>query len=683
MRFYCQYRIPAIFFLVSGILAVACTNKPENGKSHTIALDSFYNSMKLADDTGFSKRVDSIYLTLGNASLTDQWTIYSYKFFLHYYRTRDYNKALLYADTMLALVEKKPDYKEQYARTLFYKGDAFLAQRRFSEAFSWYYKARIAIVDKKDSCALAEYSSRLANACYRQNKFTDAANYYKQSLQEEENCSIRNFHQFAEHQGNLDNIGICYVKANNKDSAALYYNKALDYISANEHWFPEQKDFMVMARAVIYGNQANIAMESKNYQEAEKLLKLSISINENPGHAPEDAVYSRIKLAKMYLAQGRNADAAIVIKKIDTARQAYINPELSEGFYLLRSKQAAAAGDHKTAYFYLAAYDGIRDSVATAFGPVTSLDIQQALDDIARQYQLVVLEKENKTKSDYLILLIVIVVLAVLVVSLVLMNYQRSRKNVAELTQLHEEVTHKNAALQQTLTALEHGHQNNNRFMRIVAHDLRGPIGAITSLVEILKAGDIAAEKQPEALQAIHTSATKSLSLINELLTDMQAFGELSNIETVNIADILKYCVALYDHQVQEKNQTVTLDTEPAYVSADQEKLWRVFSNLISNAIKFSKRNGGIRISMETTDNEVTIAIHDEGIGIPDNFKHKIFESTGVGSPGTSGEASFGLGLSISKQIISLHHGRIWFESKTGEGASFFVSLPLAKQSVS
>jgi signal transduction histidine kinase len=71
------------------------------------------------------------------------------------------------------------------------------------------------------------------------------------------------------------------------------------------------------------------------------------------------------------------------------------------------------------------------------------------------------------------------------------MNYQRSRKNITELTQLHEEVTHKNAALQQTLTALEHGHQNNSRFMRIVAHDLRGPIGAITSLVEILKEGDI------------------------------------------------------------------------------------------------------------------------------------------------------------------------------------------------
>jgi signal transduction histidine kinase len=184
-------------------------------------------------------------------------------------------------------------------------------------------------------------------------------------------------------------------------------------------------------------------------------------------------------------------------------------------------------------------------------------------------------------------------------------------------------------------------------------------------------------------LQAIHTSGTKSLSMINELLNDMQAFGKLSNIETVNIADILKYCVALYDHQVQEKKQTVTLDTVPGLCFSRPGKTMARIQQPDQQCHQVQQKKGEIRIMMETDDENVIIAIHDEGIGIPENFKHKIFESTGAGSPGTSGEASFGLGLSISKQIISLHHGRIWFESKRGAGASFFVSLPLAEQPVS
>jgi signal transduction histidine kinase len=683
MRFYPQYRITAILFLLTGIVLFACRNESRNRVDHTVTLDSFYYSLQLTGDDAFLGKIDSIGRSIKNPGIKDQWKIYSYKYAYYYYRTRDFKTADLYTDTMLRLVERKPQFVEAYAKTLFLKGDAFLSQRRYSEAFTWYYKARMAILEKKDSCSLSEYSARLASACYRQNKFIEAANYYKQSLQEAENCSDQTFNEFANKQGVLDNVGICYVKGNVKDSAAVYYNKALAYIKENESRFPGKKDFIEIARAVIYGNQANVAIANKKYTEAERLLKLSISINEIPGHAPEDAVYSRIKLAKLYQLQNRYAEAGGVITQIDSTRKPYGNHDLSEGYYLLQSKQSANFGDHKAAYFYLSEYNRIRDSVATVFGPVTSLDIQQELDDIARQYQLVVLEKENKAKTGYLILVIVIAVLAILVVILVWMNYRRSRKNITELTQLHEEVTHKNAALQQTLTALEHGHQNNSRFMRIVAHDLRGPIGAITSLVEIMKEGDIPEDRQKEMLQAIHTSGTKSLSMINELLNDMQAFGKLSNIETVNITDILKYCVALYDHQVQEKKQTVTLDTVPAYVSGDQEKLWRVFSNLVSNAIKFSKKEGEIRIMMEADDENVIIAIHDEGIGIPENFKHKIFESTGAGSPGTSGEASFGLGLSISKQIISLHHGRIWFESETGAGASFFVSLPLAEQPVS
>ncbi|NCI50281.1 sensor histidine kinase [Sediminibacterium roseum] len=683
MRIHPQYRIVIVLAVLAGSVFPACKNEPRNRIDHTDVLDSFFYSLKLTGDGDFLGKIDSISRSIKNPGIKDQWNVLSYKYAYYYYRAHAFKTAIVYADSMLQLLDRKPDFLPLYAKTLFLKGDAFLSQRRYSESFTWYYKGRLAILEKRDSCALSEYSARLATVCYVQKKYVEAAGYYKQSIKETERCPEGTFDEFAQRQGNYDNIGICYVRANMKDSAGVYFDKALAYIDANEHRFPEKAEFIQVARAVIYGNKANVAIDDKRYTEAEQLLGQSIAINEHPLHAPEDAVYSRIKLAKLYQLQKRFDEAEKIVQQIDSTRRPYKNPDLSEGYFLLRSRQSENTGDHKAAYAYLSEYNRIRDSVANVSGPVTSVDIQQELDDVARQFQLTVLKKENKVKTEYLILMVVIAVLAVLVVILVLLNYRRSRRNVMELTQLHDEVTHKNAALQQTLTALEQSHQNNNRFMRIVAHDLRGPVGAINSLAEILQQGGLPDDKKDEMLRAIHTSGTKSMNLINDLLNDMQAFSKLKNIEIINIADILRYCVALYEHQVQEKNQVVILDTVPAYVSGDQEKLWRVFSNLVSNAIKFSRQNGEIRITTELNNGQVIIAIHDQGIGIPDNFKHRIFESTGAGSPGTSGEASFGLGLSISKQIISLHKGKIWFESEKGQGASFFVSLPLAEQPVS
>jgi signal transduction histidine kinase len=110
---------------------------------------------------------------------------------------------------------------------------------------------------------------------------------------------------------------------------------------------------------------------------------------------------------------------------------------------------------------------------------------------------------------------------------------------------------------------------------------------------------------------------------------------------------------------------------------ASREKLWRVVSNLIGNAIKFSPTGASINVSMEQRAGGIRIAVKDEGIGIPPDMQEKIFDLfTEAKRPGTAGEQAFGLGLAISKQIVEAHGGRIWFESGTTKGTTFFVDLP-------
>jgi signal transduction histidine kinase len=109
----------------------------------------------------------------------------------------------------------------------------------------------------------------------------------------------------------------------------------------------------------------------------------------------------------------------------------------------------------------------------------------------------------------------------------------------------------------------------------------------------------------------------------------------------------------------------------------NREKIWRVVSNLISNAIKFSQAGAIIIVKAKEFKKEVRIEVKDQGIGIPDKLKAQVFNMfTDAKRPGTEGEKSFGLGLSICQQIVEKHNGRIWFESNIENGTTFYFSLP-------
>ncbi|HNJ59138.1 MAG TPA: ATP-binding protein, partial [Chitinophagaceae bacterium] len=113
-------------------------------------------------------------------------------------------------------------------------------------------------------------------------------------------------------------------------------------------------------------------------------------------------------------------------------------------------------------------------------------------------------------------------------------------------------------------------------------------------------------------------------------------------------------------------------------INADKEKLWRVFSNLIMNAIKFSHSGKSVYIHVEKYLNEIVVNVQDEGIGIPEKYYSKVFDMFAEAKrKGTFGEQPFGIGLHICKQIVEAHNGKIWFISNEPIGTSFYVSLPI------
>ena len=292
-----------------------------------------------------------------------------------------------------------------------------------------------------------------------------------------------------------------------------------------------------------------------------------------------------------------------------------------------------------------------------------------------KDQQLETIQAKSAYSYRLLWLAAAVCILAIAIIIIQLRNRGRSQKTHAILKQNF-------AQLESTTQQLENSNKNYQRLIRVVAHDLRNPIGAINSISALILDGNIVAEEEKEWLRLINTSSASCLQLISELLlTDFGLQEERLDKEDIDLSALLLQTAKLLGFKAQEKKQHIFLqDSISATLFADQNKLARVLNNLLVNAIKFSGEGATITISSSRTQDGVLIAVIDTGIGIPQAIADKLFDPfTNAKRKGTAGEQSFGLGLYISKQIIEAHKGKIWFESAQGKGTTFYILLPEKK----
>lgn len=237
-----------------------------------------------------------------------------------------------------------------------------------------------------------------------------------------------------------------------------------------------------------------------------------------------------------------------------------------------------------------------------------------------------------------------------------------------------------NRELQNSLDEMDRVNKNYLRIMRVMAHDLRNPLSGMTGLASMLMVEDEFSEDSKYMLKLIETTGLHSMEMINELLK-----SGLDNDNAPLITQKLDLRAMLYDSvellqfRAKEKKQKIIFenDLQPVMADVNYEKMWRVINNLIVNAIKFSYSGAEIKVGIRAGEKNILIWVADNGMGIPAEQKEAIFEMfTPAKRAGTHGEQPFGLGLSISKKIIELHNGKIWFEDNAVNGTIFYIELP-------
>jgi len=242
-------------------------------------------------------------------------------------------------------------------------------------------------------------------------------------------------------------------------------------------------------------------------------------------------------------------------------------------------------------------------------------------------------------------------------------------------------------ALEQRKTELEQLDRVKSAFTVTVAHELRAPVAAIQSYLRLILDGYIPADRQREYLIRAETRARAQLDLIGDLLD----LARLRNPdlcidrECVDIAQELRDVCELMAGQIQEKSLqfSVSIPESSVHVLANTRHIRQLWSNLISNAIKYTKA-GSVTVVMEVQDSKVVTCITDTGIGIAKEDLDRIFEDfyrTKAAKAYT--QMGTGLGLSLVKRIVETYGGEIDIQSTVGEGSQFTVTLPLHALSAS
>jgi len=245
----------------------------------------------------------------------------------------------------------------------------------------------------------------------------------------------------------------------------------------------------------------------------------------------------------------------------------------------------------------------------------------------------------------------------------------KGHDEIATLTRHFNDMT-------ETLKSNEYLHKN---FVRNFSHEIKTPISSIKGYAELIEA----AESNPETKEYARIIINESTRLTRLSQTMLQlsiidSTSILKQDEPFNVAEQIRNIIQLHQHEWEQKNIEFDLHLEEFQCVLNKDWLTLLWQNLITNAIRFSKTEGVIEVTMKIVDNQIHFIITDHGLGIAEKDKENIFKLFFVADRSRNVQSS-GLGLSLCKTITEKMNGRISFDSKVDEYTTFNVEIPITR----
>lgn len=255
-------------------------------------------------------------------------------------------------------------------------------------------------------------------------------------------------------------------------------------------------------------------------------------------------------------------------------------------------------------------------------------------------------------------------------------NVQLQIKRQDEIGKLANHFSH----MSQRLGQIEAMRQE---FVSNVSHEIQSPLASIQGFSQSLQTEKLTEEQKNHYLSIIEEES-KRMSLLSKQLLTLAALDKEESIlqkTTFDVAEQIKQVVFTTEWSWRNKELAIDLELPQTFVSADKNLLHQVWTNLMTNSIKFNHEGGSISIKLSSNEEYVQIEFKDTGIGIFEKDLQQIFNRFFIVDKARNRkESSSGLGLAIVKQIIELHKGHIEVSSKVGEGTKFYLTIPNIKE---
>lgn len=665
------------------VLAVffACTNS-SNKKLHRFdsVLKNARGYIENGEEIKVRSLLDSAYAVSSNITSHEYVKKYQLLAELYYYFKPNYHLASLYLDSMenILSVSSNEFDDETELFLLLHRGRIAMSQQKFEDAFFYHYKAKLKVEDLNNPCQSQKYAFALAMLLYRQEGYRDAIYYFLESLQKGESCKAEEFDHFLlQRLMNFNNVALCYERLDMLDSALFYYQNGLMKLDEALKKYPSKQIVLSKSRGVYYGNIGSVMLKQKKYDLARVYLNKSIEQNYHPEKDMKDAIYSKIKLARLEVELGNKGAALHLINELQDTMPKYSDLDAQSRLADVMYKYYGLVGNYENALFYQKLKYQLNDSLQKLRNQIILKNSYvKEFEKVKNKVELDYLIRENKVKSWFLLTAVSAAILFVVIIVLFGISRRQQRKYIAELEELNKAVSLTNHRLESSLNSLEQSYSENEKLIKIVAHDLRSPLAAIVGALDLVGSDILSEEEKPEFINMSRESSMKALNLINDLLQPKEKGTELEKIPT-DLKSLIESSVNIIIHQADQKRQTLEMNCPSVIVPLNESKIWRVMNNILANAVKFSPVGAQIKISTEVFSEHVIISVKDSGIGIPEHIRDNLFDLfTKASRKGTNGEETYGLGLAISKQIVEAHNGEIWFKSEPNKGTTFFVMLP-------
>jgi len=576
-----------------------------------------------------------------------------------YYSVKgEFNSSIIYLKKALAISKDTKDY--EYMSYIYNSlGLSYSNIDDYANSLNSYLKGLKLAKKTNNSEWMSIYNENIATLYALQNDPYQALSYYKKVTYY--NNKIGNEVIHAE---TMTNMALIYAEIGDFDKALININKSLEIFKKHEiyEWL-----------AYTYRVKGKIFLKQKKYDWALNFFEESLLLHKK---IKDDT--QRIKLyndfAKAYLGlNNNNASKKCALHAYNDAKKINYNEEIQ-----VAAQTLYEINENKNNYSEALKYHEIFQEISEErYKKINSrgLNMLKAKIKYEKQEDILILENKKalEKKQNYIYAASFITLLSFIIIFLILKSKKAEKK-------LNKKLNTQKKHLIKREIELKESNKTKNMLFSIIGHDLKGPIGALKSLLELYSKGDIEKNDLLSFIPKLEKDVTSISFTLNNLLSWSQAQmdGVKSNPSKIFLANSIKENINFLSESAKKKSIAVINSlNKNIHIWCDSNQLDIIIRNLLSNALKFTPKGGEIRISTIEEEENWIICIKDTGIGMDKYTQESIFKKeTNITTYGTNNEKGTGLGLSLCKEMTEKNNGTIWVESTINKGSAFYFRLP-------